>query len=183
MQSPGRDNTTTIFPTNWINNRRMKGVWKATNIPIKKCSGRSDKVYFITVVLSVYSVQFVALLLTPGDRKYQYFSMLFFLFSRNLTVNCKHKHVLKRKMCFRKNCFFFIIVILKIIVVINSLLKFGAAYFNDRWDLRVDVVIGEMEACSVGTFVQQWVLVKLNLPAGIALVEAHCAVSKVDHFP
>lgn len=66
---------------------------------------------------------------------------------------------------------------------INSLLKFGAAYFNNRWDLRVDVVISEMEACSVGTFVQQWVLVKLNLPTGIALVQAHCAVSKVDHFP
>lgn len=63
------------------------------------------------------------------------------------------------------------------------MLKFGAAYFNDRWDLRVDVVIGEMEACPVGTFVQQWVLVKLNLPAGIALVQAHCTVSKVDHFP
>lgn len=63
------------------------------------------------------------------------------------------------------------------------MLKFAVTYFNDRWDLRVDVVIGEMEACSVGALVQQWVLVELNLPAGIALVQAHCTVSEVDHFP
>lgn len=39
-----------------------------------------------------------------------------------------------------------------------------------------------MKACSVGALVKQWVLVKLNLPAGIALVQAHCAVGKVYNF-
>lgn len=68
-------------------------------------------------------------------------------------------------------------------VVIRLLLKKGAAHFNDRWNLGIDVVVGKMETCSEGAFVQQWVLVKLYLAAGIALVQAHCAVGKVDHFP
>lgn len=63
------------------------------------------------------------------------------------------------------------------------MLKFGAAHFDDRRDLGIDVVIGKMEACSERAFVQQWVLVKLNLATGIALVQAHGTVSKVDHFP
>lgn len=61
--------------------------------------------------------------------------------------------------------------------------KSGAAHFDDRRNLGVDVVVGEMEACSEGAFVQQRVLVKLDLPAGIALVQAHGAVSEVYHFP
>lgn len=40
-----------------------------------------------------------------------------------------------------------------------------------------------MEACSEGAFVQQRVLVKLDLATSVALVQAHSAVGKVDHFP
>lgn len=68
-------------------------------------------------------------------------------------------------------------------MVIRLLQKFGAAHFNDRWNLGIYVVVGKMEACSEGAFVQQWVLVKLDLATGIALVQAHGAVSKVYHFP
>lgn len=67
--------------------------------------------------------------------------------------------------------------------VIKLFLKFGATHFDDRWDLRIDVVIGKMEACSERALVQQRVLVKLDLATGIPLVQAHSAVSKVDHFP
>lgn len=63
------------------------------------------------------------------------------------------------------------------------LLKCVGAHFDDRWDLRIDVVVCKMEACSEGALVQQRVLVKLDLAAGIALVQAHGAVGKVDHFP
>lgn len=57
------------------------------------------------------------------------------------------------------------------------------AHFDDRWDLGIDVIVGKMEACSKGAFVQQRVLVKLDLATGIPLVQAHSTVSKVDHFP
>lgn len=63
------------------------------------------------------------------------------------------------------------------------LLKFGAAYFDHRWDLGIDVVVGKMETCSEGAFVQQRVLVKLDLATSVPLVQAHSTVSKVDHFP
>lgn len=55
MQSLGCDKTTTIFPTNWLNNRRIKGVWKATNISIKNVWGD-----LISVVLSVSECLFSA---------------------------------------------------------------------------------------------------------------------------
>lgn len=40
-----------------------------------------------------------------------------------------------------------------------------------------------MEACSEGAFVQERVLVKLNLAASIPFVQTHGAVGKVDQFP
>lgn len=63
------------------------------------------------------------------------------------------------------------------------LVKYGSAHFDNRWDLGIDVVVGKMKACSEGALVQQWILVKLDLATGIALVQAHGAVSKIDHFP
>lgn len=57
-----------------------------------------------------------------------------------------------------------------------------AAHLDDRWDFGIHVVIGKMEACSERAFVQQWVLVKLNLATSIPLVQAHGTVGKVDHF-
>lgn len=71
----------------------------------------------------------------------------------------------------------------KIMQVVEILLHFVSTHFDDRWDFGIDVVIGKMEAHPEGTFVQQWVLIKLNLATGIALVQTHSAVSKVDHFP
>lgn len=67
--------------------------------------------------------------------------------------------------------------------VIELLLKYGASHFDYRWDLGIDVVVGKMETCSEGAFVQQRVLVKLDLATSIPLVQAHSTVSKVDHFP
>lgn len=40
-----------------------------------------------------------------------------------------------------------------------------------------------MEACSEGAFVQQRVLVKLDLATSVPLVQAHGTVGKVDHLP
>lgn len=61
--------------------------------------------------------------------------------------------------------------------------SFRSTHFNDRRDLSVDVVVGEMKACSEGALVQQWVLVKLYLSTGISLVQTHSTVCKVDDFP
>ncbi len=84
----------------------------------------------------------------------------------------------------QKGCFPFSILIIKKINCGNQLLqKRGDAYFDDRWDLRIDVVVGEMKARSERAFVQQRVLVKLNLSTGIPLIQAHSAVGKVDHLP
>lgn len=57
------------------------------------------------------------------------------------------------------------------------------AHFDDGWDLGVDVVVAEVETGSEGAFVEQRVLVELDLAAGVPLVQAHGAVGKVDHFP
>lgn len=62
-------------------------------------------------------------------------------------------------------------------------IRFGAAHFDDGWDFGIDVVVAKMQTCSEGTFVQQRVLVKLNLATCVPLVQAHSAVGKVDHFP
>ena len=58
-----------------------------------------------------------------------------------------------------------------------------SAHLDECRDLRVHVVIGEVEACPEGAFVQQGVLVELNLPAAVALVQAHRTVREVDHLP
>lgn len=77
--------------------------------------------------------------------------------------------------------FFFSIFRFGKIMVIGLLQTF--AHFDDRWDFGIDVVVGEMKACSEGALVQQRVLVKLDLATGIPLVQAHSTVRKVDHLP
>lgn len=57
-----------------------------------------------------------------------------------------------------------------------------AAHFDDSRDLGADAVVREMEAGSEGAFIQQRILVKLDLPAGVPLIQAHSTVSKVYHF-
>lgn len=59
----------------------------------------------------------------------------------------------------------------------------GAAHLNDRRDLGVDVVVAEVESSPEGAFVQQRVLVELNLATRVPLVQANGAVRKVDHLP
>ena len=70
-----------------------------------------------------------------------------------------------------------------IISAVVVVILFRGPHFDDSWYFRVDIVVGEMEPGSEGALVQQGVLVELNLPAGVALVQAHRAVGKVNHFP
>ena len=59
----------------------------------------------------------------------------------------------------------------------------GPPHLDDSGDLGVDVVVGEVEARPEGALVEQRVLVELDLPTGVPLVQAHRAVREVDHLP
>lgn len=57
-----------------------------------------------------------------------------------------------------------------------------AAHFDDSRYLGVDVVVGEVQACSEGALVEQRVLVELNLPTRVPLVQTHRAVREINHL-
>lgn len=57
------------------------------------------------------------------------------------------------------------------------------SYFDDGRYFAIDVVVGKVESSSKGALVEQWVLIKLNFPTGIPLIQTHCAICKIYHLP
>lgn len=44
-------------------------------------------------------------------------------------------------------------------------------------------MVGEVEASFERALVQQGILIKLNLPTSISLIQTNCAVCKIYHLP